>query len=536
MIAYRTYRAPAQDGEALIEPGLEFAAELVSRNIRNAAAWDVSFSGLSLGDLRLAARAELLRDAVRYSQAYRNITTPKSGDPIVMAGHQPSLFHPGVWFKNFALDRVTQSTRSIDGTTLQATAINLVVDNDVASSSAVRVPVIDSASGAVRQESVLFDSVAGGVPYEQNRIRDRAIFDSFDKRLHEAIRPIVAHPLIDRLWRHARTAAARCENVSCALAQGRHALEGELGLQTLEIPLSVICRTESFAAFTIAILGDLARFREVYNDSIGHYRLEHGIRSTAHPVPELGLQGEWIEAPFWIYGDDSPQRRAAWVRKSGSAFEISDLVNRSVRLTTPLGTVRAAEELASHAGSNWKLRPRALMTTMYARMILSDLFIHGIGGAKYDQLGDQIARRWFGITPSEMMVVSATVKLPDATRFSTGPTVDQLKQRIRSTRFSPELFANDANFVEPLLERKRRLLSEIPQRGSKKKWHLEVTRLNQILGSQLATVRAELESKLIDAKQASSSSSIFQSREYSFCLFNLENLHRVFGSMLLTSL
>jgi len=532
LIAYRTYRAPAQDGEALIEPGLDFVAESVSRNKFNAAAWDVAFSGLSLGDLRLAARGELLRDAVRYSQAYRNVSNPKAGDSIVMAGHQPSLFHPGVWFKNFALDRVTRATQSVDGTTRQATAINFVVDNDVASSSAVRVPVIDSATGSVRQESVLFDSAAGGVPYEQNRIRDRAIFDSFDKRLQATIQPIVAHPLIDRLWTHARAAAGRCENVSCALAQARHALEGELGLQTLEIPLSVICRTESFAAFTIAILGDLARFREVYNDSIGHYRLEHGIRSTAHPVPELGLQGEWLEAPFWIYGDDSPQRRADWVRKSGSAIEISDLVNRSVRLTTPLGTVRAAEELASHAGPNWKLRPRALMTTMYARMILSDLFIHGIGGAKYDQLGDQIASRWFGITPPEMMVVSATVKLPNATRFSTGPTVDQLKQRLRSTRFSPELFANEASFVEPLLERKRQLLSEIPERGRKKEWHRELTRLNQTLASHLTSVRAELESKLIEAKQASSSSSIFQSREYSFCLFDLEDLHNTFCSML----
>ena len=31
--------------------------------------------------------------------------------------------------------------------------------------------------------------------------------------------------------------------------------------------------------------------------------------------------------------------------------------------------------------------------------VLSDLFIHGIGGAKYDELTDEIIRRFFGIEP-----------------------------------------------------------------------------------------------------------------------------------------
>ena len=34
--------------------------------------------------------------------------------------------------------------------------------------------------------------------------------------------------------------------------------------------------------------------------------------------------------------------------------------------------------------SGVKIRPRAILTTLYSRLFLSDLFIHGIGGAKYD--------------------------------------------------------------------------------------------------------------------------------------------------------
>jgi hypothetical protein len=412
------------------------------------------------------------------------------------------------------------------------TAINLVIDNDVASSSAVRVPVIDSASGLVRQESIPFDSAAGGVPYEQNRIRDRAIFESFGARLREAISPLVPEPLVTPLWKYAQDAVARCENVSCALAHARHSLEGEVGLQTLELPLSVVCRTESFASFVIEIVRNASRFREVYNQSIVDYRAHHGIRSNAHPVPELSCRDEWTEMPFWLYGDDSPQRRALWVRSEGAFIELSDRKQKHFRVSTSAGTQAAAEALAAHAGPNWKLRPRALMTTMYARMVLSDLFIHGIGGAKYDQLGDQIMHRFFGIQAPEMMVVSATVQLPAEELISQGESLESIRQKLRDTHFAPETFADQLELTRSLLDRKRELLASIPDVGQRLAWHQEMHRVNQLLSGELADVRAGLESQLQHAKQQATSMAILKSREYSFCMYNLDDLRQRFASML----
>ena len=48
---------------------------------------------------------------------------------------------------------------------------------------------------------------------------------------------------------------------------------------------------------------------------------------------------------------------------------------------------------------------------MYARLVLSDLFLHGIGGAKYDQLTDLIIARFFGLQPPGFVTLSATVLL-----------------------------------------------------------------------------------------------------------------------------
>jgi len=530
---YRTYRAPADDGQALIEPGLAGAGREIAANREAASHWDVDFGGVSIGELRRTAREELIGDAAGYSRRYRDIIDPaaepnSSARPIVMTGHQPTLFHPGVWFKNFAISAIG----SVGRHPKNPIAINLVIDNDVASTSAIRIPVLDTDTGFARHGSVTFDAAAGGVPYEQNHIRDRDMFDSFDRRAAEAIEPLVVDPMVGRLWKHARASVARCENVSCAIAHARHALEGEIGLNTLELPLSIVCRTESFSRFALSILGDIDRFAGIYNDRIRKYRVHHGIRSHAHPVPELVVQNEWVEAPFWIYSDDSPQRRAAWVRRGGDGIEISDRKNNTIRLTKSPDHPGAAEELAFHGGANWKLRPRALVTTMYARLVLSDLFVHGIGGAKYDQLGDQITAAFFNVRPPSMMVVTATLRLPNELHADGCMSVDLIRQRQRQTIFSPERFADEVDLPLALLEQKRELLETIPSRGPKAAWHRELVSVNEKLSVLCSPLRETMERDLQRARLCEASAKVLRSREYSFCLFNLERLRNEFSGML----
>ncbi len=306
-----------------------------------------------------------------------------------------------------------------------------------------------------------------------------------------------------------------------------------MGLETLELPLSHVCRTESFALFVLLIVQDATRFRQIYNQSLNDYRVAHGIRSTAHPVPQLGADDQWIETPFWIYGDDSPQRRSAWVRiDRDGKLEISNRAGKSVHVTEPLGSREAAQQLAGLQSANWKLRPKALVTTMYARMVLSDLFIHGIGGAKYDQLGDRIASAFFGIEPQKMMVVSATLQLPVMQLVPQTRSVKQIRQRIRDIRFAPETFADQVKLPEELLREKQSLLKAIPSKGQRLTWHQRMQEINHALAALLDGTRAELDAELREAIRAQSVSAMLRSREYSFCLFDRERLMSAYRSML----
>ena len=85
-----------------------------------------------------------------------------------------------------------------------------------------------------------------------------------------------------------------------------------------------------------------------------------------------------------------------------------------------------------------RLRTRALTTTLFSRFLLGDLFIHGIGGAKYDELGDEIARRFFGIEPPGFLTLSMTLWLGLPADPATPADLAGVERGLRDLRFNPD--------------------------------------------------------------------------------------------------
>ena len=536
---FKHYRASRRHGDAMISPGFDAVGSMVEGNRRGWINQDAHSDASMLAALRPRARRQMVEDSLRYTSAYRDVAWAQSRlassdselPMVFMAGHQPTIFHPGVWFKNFALSHL--------GAIHGALPINLVIDNDVAEGSSIRVPSVDPNTGEVRRTQASYDSAGGGVPFEQTTIRDLEKFNRFDESVIEAMGNLtpqkIAEPCITQLWEHARAAVARCGVAGCALAQARHGLEADVGLRTLELPLGVLCRGSAYAEFLLTILSDLPRFQACYNSETDDYRSAHGIRSSAHPVPHLASEGQWMEAPLWVYGNDSPARQPVWVKRSGDELILSDspdaLGARSITIDVRHPKL-AAEQLSNLVDPNFKLRPRALITTMYARLILSDLFLHGIGGGKYDQLGDKIIEAFFGITPPAFMVISATILLPEARGQSKPFATEQLKRQIRDTYYQPERFLGVAELDQSLIAEKKEWLANVPEMGSKKAWHDRLSAINASLSAELVSVRQRLQSQLMDAKKGASEAAVLASREHPFCVFEVDDLVRTYRQLL----
>ena len=107
------------------------------------------------------------------------------------------------------------------------------------------------------------------------------------------------------------------------------------------------------------------------------------------------------------------------------------------------------------------MRSRALTNTLYARLFLADLFIHGIGGGKYDELTDELIRRFYGFEPPEFLVLSATRLLPLPTAPVRLDDHRRLARNLRDLHWNPQRFVSaDDSRLRELAARKDALIAE----------------------------------------------------------------------------
>jgi hypothetical protein len=308
------------------------------------------------------------------------------------------------------------------------------------------------------------------------------------------------------------------------LAQGRHALEETWHNETLELPQHAVCELPEFGWFVAHLLANLPRFSAAYNDALAHYRRIHRIRGHAQPVPDLDSTGGWLEAPFWIWSVADPTRRPLYARQSGDGLIITDrnAVEVWLSITDDRDASVAAQQIAALASRGIKLRTRALTTTLFARLVLSDLFLHGIGGAKYDQVLDEIVRLFFGFEPPEFGAVSATLRLPIAQESHESLLTNNWQQRLRELRYHPELFVDgngDRATIAKIVADKRQWVRTVKTPENAGERHRAIVAANEALQPYVAPLREQLEVDRETVQKQRRGEAILQSRAYSFCLY-----------------
>ena len=522
MLQYRRLRAPQEHGQTLLAPPWEQAASLLAENRQAAASSHLFLGGQTLRQWSADARADLLRQARQYTSAYRDLPaeTHSPEAPLILAGHQPQWFHPGVWFKNFALSEL--------GIRLGASAVNLLIDNDVMRTAAIVCPA-GSPSQPYR-ETLPLDRGGPEIPYEHRRVLDRSLWDSFPQRAADIVAPFSPRPLVRQLWPFAEQAARRSPLLGRRLAEARHALEGQWGLQTLELPLSQVCQTPAFAVFVAYLLSDLPRLRSIYNEGLAEYRRVNRIRSRSHPAPDLEADGDWLEAPFWISGPSVEfQRRRLFARRSGEMLELSDRGRIHLRLPV-LSESGFSPETWLNLDPGVQLRPRALTATLYARLFLGDLFLHGIGGAKYDQLTDLLIARFWELRPPGLMAISATALLQEPSIAHAKERLREAQQQLRRLHYHPEAFMPEGSAPE-LIEQKREQVAMRPHRGEGKPRRRKIEAINQALREHVQMQRQTWEEERGKRSGELRIASLLASREYSLCLFSEERLRPLLAGL-----
>ncbi|HEY4760708.1 MAG TPA: hypothetical protein VIH42_09020, partial [Thermoguttaceae bacterium] len=351
------------------------------------------------------------------------------------------------------------------------------------------------------------------------------------------------------------------DQLGACLARARHILEAQWGLTTLEIPQSLVCTLESFHWLVAHLAAQLPRFLAVHNDVVRQYRRMYHIRNASHPVPDLAVEGEWLEAPFWIWSRDHPRRKHLFIKHGRSELVLTDRqdINLNLPITEDGDAARAVDRLVELEQRGVKIRSRALITTLWARLVLGDLFLHGIGGGNYDRITDRIIERFFNRSPPAFMILSATLHLPipktsplplgegqgegsPASKRDVGPQEDlaAIDQKLRELTYHPERFLDGVfdgssdipNEVQSLVDQKRQWI-ETPQTIQNARTRCHAIRyVNESLQPWVDQQRQRLLQQRVQVAEQLQTKQILSWREYGFCLYPEEMLLNFMESLL----
>ncbi len=512
--------APASDGGLLVDPPAGNTAGLLAANRALLAGWNHDFQGRRAGWLRSEVRREVLALSRRFLKLHglsesSTGTELSSGPdvPLIVTGHQPELFHPGVWIKNFAVAAIARATGGI--------GLNLIVDNDIPKSAAIQVPSL--IGDRVRLEEVEFDRWGGDIPFEDLAVQDETAFSTFESRVRQVLGTKAAGIVLEEFWPRAIARKSETANLALRFALARRELEAAWGISNLELPLSTVCETDGFLWFVAHLLAQLPFYQRVHNEALTEYRAAHRIRSRNHPVAALAREGEWIEAPFWVWRQGKPRRRALLARQRARVVELRIAGEDEILIELPLAPDReaccAVDRLRELAGQRVRLRTRALTTTVFSRFLLGDLFIHGIGGAKYDELGDEISRRYFGIEPPGFLTCSLTVWL-DLPRNPEAPgEAAAITRGLRDLRFNPDHYLTEpySDDVRSLIRAKQDLIAgPLTSRRERRARCLSIRRCNDALQPWVREGQRELLARAAQVREHIRSDRAARNRAYSF--------------------
>jgi hypothetical protein len=519
------FRAPAGNGAVLIEPAPLAAIDHAGTTRNRLDASQVRIQGRSLGALRAWARQTCLAAASEYTSqlAGREIAVPDDAQLLFVGGHQPALFHPGVWTKNFLIGALAARTNGA--------AVNLIVDNDTLNSTAINVPA--GSLTEPRLEWLSWDAPQPVVPWEDARLLDAGTFREFGRRSVEAMRRWNIDPLISGMWPDAVRACETGWSLIDSLVVARHRQERRWGLGNLELPVSRLCAQPPFLWFASHLLAQLPRFRAIYNDVLWEYRRINRVRSRAHPVPELEEREGWIEAPFWVWTAAERRRRHVFARQLDKELLLSDGADvfARLKLDPAMDACCAVEGLQQIAADGIRFRTRALTTTLFARLCLGDLFVHGIGGAKYDEMNDRIIERFYGIAPPPFLTATSTLHLPiGGVPEVSAESLRRLRRDLRDLQFNAERHGSPDT---PHLAEKRRLVAEqnaaatagLPRRerrsrrAANRERYVQLRNVEAALAQGVRPLRAELSDELARLERRAAASAILRNREFAYCLY-----------------
>ncbi len=501
-------QVPQGHGEFYFEPDPREWKLAVIRNRRD------HFKAVLWGQYPSKVRAELKMPTER---------------PIVLTGHQPVFFYPGLWAKCLAASELAQQT--------DAAVYHLITDTALSPEFKHYIPEASSRTNARKQEVDFFSSkelktkekmlpyaflAAPDKPALEKVLEDTRVFGP--SAVKDAVAffadKLVSGLKANRTWNqfHAHTVDVldRLSGTKRAILEG-----------------SAIWASDPFMHFVAYWFIHAADLVHSYNDTLNEYRKEKGITHDIEPVSNLKFDDWYFEMPFWGVVKNQ-YRDTIWAKTDGKMLTIR-LKGMDNQFTFHFDDLE--NELKA---SSLRIWPKAIPQTLFLRMYLCDFFIHGIGGGIYEEVVDRFFHKTTVIEPPAYGVISATYFIDPAQNEelkTLGGGEKKLEAWKRALEQNPEyLFTRSAEwkstlpkdiqapmekcFADPklreLVDQKRKALEDLKDPDKKPRAGKHIKQVNEELNIAYSNVFQAITRGILEAQGLEEAKSVFACREYPF--------------------
>lgn len=567
------FSIPEHDKGVLIEPALCLSTDLVETNRKRIAGYNFTLCGMEYNIVRDKVRSEILDKARLYTS---NLLKGLNGSANVahcldnkdldlrsvtlfQTGHAPVLYSPGVWIKNHIVDRLARAHNGI--------GVNIVMDNDIPKDHFFLPPNIRSGNCKLEKSNV--KGVPGKLPYEELSIPltlngdiNDSLDSEFSKKVYSDVTERCAvflddaakHVPLNTFMELITDCSMFRDNPGERLTYARRIFEKGFNLNNLEVPISKVCETEGFYIFFLAIARESQRFCHIYNLRLERYRKENKIRSTANPLPNLRIEDSLAELPFWGWMSNGCRQRIYVARRGDDYLDLltdpvdliqaSDAGNREdvglitlckLSLRDNTGNFEVLNNLLQNG---FKIRPKAVTNTMFSRLFFSDLFVHGVGGAKYDIITDGIIEDFFGIIPPGYIAASATLYPPFKRHDVKDEDLVRLQNEIKKIRNNPDKYIPnemlDDGETKELIAEKMDLIKSAAagDKSDPKRMFLRIKDINLLLNNKIKHLFEEKELEISSVKDQLKHNEVVNKRDHPIFVYPEEYIKDFYNEAL----
>jgi hypothetical protein len=505
MLDFTNLSTPGESGDVLFEPEAELLPSLIERNQRLLDDSRITLAGRRLTEIRRSTRDALC---------------PSCESPIIVTGHQPDFIHPGVWAKHVVASALA---RSVGGK-----AVNLVVDSDAPNDTSLDVPTM--VDGSVVWHPVRYTSLSRGGVFEHIPTMNAERRQAFAAEVRQWLGAERYDASCLPLYFDALDRAPEMTDWVDQMVHARKVVENSFSVDMIEHRVSRVWG----GPLLVDIVLNAERFAQCHNDALNDYRRRYHIRGAARPVPDLVIQEGRVEIPAWALLPGAPRRRvfvsqgADHVTLYGDDRKLGSAPRRD--LLDPERSDAAWRQLSDCA-----LRPRALSLTLWARLLLADLFIHGIGGALYDRVTDDIIRRYFNTEPPAMACVSATLRLEFPTPAVSSEDLVRARRDARDIRYNPQRFVTNAkesalmlNDRDSAIAKSKKLReSAARDRAARREAFERIREINEKLSQLSSLAPADADARFQSIQAAIRQRAIARRRDFFFAMAPRDALEKL---------